>query len=90
MHGLCTEVYVMSVSVAFGRLVGSLDVSSAEAGVLVASGVVLALEVDLARVPDGDGKTKSAAGAVRELRSVVAELVLKGSDGDGEGDWTGP
>ena len=82
----------MSVTAALAELVDTLDRPSPHLSVLIESAKALALEIDMAQAADENGKTKAAAGAVRELRAVVDELVLKGrTDADSdEGDWTAP
>lgn len=82
----------MSVTEALTELVETLDRPSAHLSVLIESAKALALEIDMAQAADEQGKTKAAAGAVRELRAVVDELIQKGrSDADtDEGDWTAP
>lgn len=71
-------------------LVESLKPWSLEAEVLVAAALALAVEIDSAQQPDENGRTKSAAGAVRELRAVVDELVMKGRRDADDDDWSSP
>ena len=77
---------------ALNELVATLDKPSPHLQVLIESARALALEIDMAQSADDSGKTKAAAGAVRELRAVCDELILKGrSDADtDEGDWSAP
>ena len=82
----------MSVTGALGDLVATLDKPFPHLSVLIESAKALALEIDMAQQADDGGKTKAVAGAVRELRAVCDELILKGrSDADtDEGDWSAP
>jgi len=83
---------MLSVSAALDDLVATLDKPSPHLQVLIESARALALEIDMAQQADEGGKTKAAAGAVRELRAVVDELLLKGRvDADSEdADWSAP
>lgn len=81
----------MSVLTSLNALVDELVDPSNEVQLLIEAARALALEVDLAATPDDNGKTKSAASAVRELRAVVEEIKTKGRrDADGDDDWTKP
>jgi hypothetical protein len=55
--------------------------------VLVQVATALALEIDMAQMPNDKGQTKAAAAAVRELRAVMDELLSKGRTDDDD-DWT--
>lgn len=56
---------------------------------LIETAKALALEVDVAGIPDDNGRTKSAASAVRELRAVVEEITTKGrrAADDDDDNW---
>lgn len=81
-----------SVTDKLADLIATLHHRSPHVEVLIAAASALALEIDMALQADENGKTKSAASAVREFRAVVDELMLKGrADGDEEvDDWTNP
>jgi hypothetical protein len=80
----------MSVHSSVDALVDTLRPWSLELEVLVESALALAAEVDAAQIPDKEGRTKSAAGAVRELRAVVDELLMKGRRDADDDDWSSP
>jgi len=82
----------MAVAAAVEVLVSSLVRRTEQVEVLVESARALAVEIDVAQVPDEKGRTRSAAAAVTALRGVVDEMVQRGgvdagSDGD---DWSAP
>ena len=81
----------MSVLESLNALIDKLITPSPEVDLLVATSRALALEIDLAAIPDENGRTKSAASAVRELRAVVDEIMTKGRhDADSDDDWSTP
>lgn len=80
----------MSVVSSVDALVETLKPWSLELEVLVESARALALEVDMAQQGDEKGRTKSAAGAVRELRAVVDDLLMKGRRDADDDDWSSP
>ena len=81
----------MTVTDALAELVAGLTSRTPHVEVLIATAQTLALEVDMAQLSDEQGRTKSAASAVRELRAVVDELMEKGrADGQHGEDWSAP
>jgi len=80
----------MGVLASLEVVVEGLVDPSAEVLLLVESARALAVEIDAASVPDKDGKTRSAASAVRELRSVVDEMLVKGRRDADDDDWSSP
>lgn len=80
----------MAVLASLNELIDELHDPSAEVRLLIESARALALEVDMAQGADENGRTKSAASAVRELRAVVDEITNKGRRADNDDDWSTP
>lgn len=81
----------MSVTASLEALITTFIDPNPEVSLLIETARALALEVDMAATPDENGKTKSAASAVRELRAVVDEITNKGRrDADDNDDWSTP
>ena len=82
---------IVSVLETLNALVGTLPDPNEEIALLIETSRALALEIDMAAMPDENGRTKSAASAVRELRAVVDDMMTKGRrDADNDDDWSTP
>jgi len=82
---------MMSVSSSLTEWIATLPDPAPDVALLIETAKALALEVDLAGIADDNGRTKSAASAVRELRAVCDDITTKGRrSADDDDDWFAP